>query len=170
MCWIKDNIVCFGGDLDCIVIVGYLVGGYIVVMFVLDLQWLVKVGVLGVVKVVVGLLGLYDFYFFIGCVVEVMGQWFWLQEMQLFIYVCKDVLFMMFVIGIVDMIVCLKNVCNLVVKFKVFGVMVEEKEYVGQGYEDIVMVLLLLFCSKLQVFGDMMVFLNVYFVKVVLFV
>lgn len=52
----------------------------------------------------------------------------------------------------------LYNVVNLIVKLCVFGVLVVYCDYFGLSYEDVVMVLLKLFCGKVLVFVDSVVF------------
>jgi acetyl esterase/lipase len=164
--WTHDNIAKFGGDPNRIAVAGHSAGGYAVAMLALDPQWLAAAGVPGVVKAAVGLSGPYDFYPFTGRAVEAMGQWPRPQETQPLAYARKDAPPMMLVTGTEDTTVRPKNARNLGAKLKALGAMIEVKEYLGLGHEDIVMALSLPFRSKATVLDDSVAFLNAHLAKI----
>jgi acetyl esterase/lipase len=163
--WTRDNIARFGGDPDRIAIAGHSAGGHTVAMLALDPQWLAKAGAPGAVKAAVGLSGPYDFYPFTGRAIAAMGQWPRPQETQPLAYARKDAPPMMLVTGTEDTTVRPKNARNLAAKLKALGATVVEKEYAGQGHEDIAMALSLPFRGKSPVLGDSVAFLNAQLAK-----
>ena len=158
--WTKDNIARFGGDPTRIAIAGHSAGGHTVAMLALDPQWLAKAGAVGAVKAAVGLSGPYDFYPFTGRAIAAMEAWPRPQETQPLHYARGDAPPMMLVTGTVDTTVRPKNARNLAAKLKALGATVEEKEYAGQGHEDIAMALSVPFRGKSSVLDDTVAFLN----------
>ena len=163
--WTHDNIAKFGGDPARIAIVGHSAGAHTVAMLALDSRWLANVGAPGVVKAAVGLSGPYDFYPFTGRAVAAMGQWPRPRETQPLNYARADAPPIMLVTGTVDTTVRPKNARNLAAKLKRLGATVEEKEYAGQGHEDIAMALSLPFRRKASVLDDSVTFLNAHLAK-----
>ncbi len=163
--WTRDNIARFGGDPDRIAIAGHSAGAHTVAMLALDPQWLTRAGAPGAVKAAVGLSGPYDFYPFTGRAVAAMGQWPRPQETQPLAYARKDAPPMLLVTGIDDTTVRPKNARNLAAKLKAVGAVVEEKEYAGQGHEDIAMALSRPFRGKNNVLADSVAFLNAHLGK-----
>ena len=158
--WTKDNIARFGGDPTRIAIAGHSAGGHTVAMLALDPQWLAKAGAVGAIKAAVGLSGPYDFYPFTGRAIAAMGTWPRPEETQPLHYARGDAPPMMLVTGTVDTTVRPKNARNLAAKLKALGATVEEREYAGQGHEDIAMALSVPFRGKSSVLGDTVAFLN----------
>ena len=163
--WTRDNIARFGGDPNRVAIAGHSAGGHTVAMLALDPQWLAQAGAEGAVKAVVGLSGPYDFYPFTGRAVAAMGKWPHPQETQPLAYARKDVPPMMLVTGTDDTTVRPKNARNLAARLRAVGAVVEEKEYAGQGHEDIAMALSQPFRGKNNVLADSVAFLNVHLAK-----
>jgi len=163
--WTRDNIARFGGDPDRIAIAGHSAGAHTVAMLALDPQWLARVGASGAVKAAVGLSGPYDFYPFTGRAVAAMGQWPRPQETQPLAYARNDAPPMMLVTGTDDTTVRPKNARNLAAKLKAMGAVIEEKEYAGQGHEDIAMALSRPFRGKNNVLADSVAFLNAHLGK-----
>lgn len=163
--WTRDNITRFGGDPDRIAIAGHSAGAHTVAMLALDPQWLARAGASGAVKAAVGLSGPYDFYPFTGRAVAAMGQWPRPQETQPLAYARKDGPPLMLVTGVDDTTVRPKNARNLAAKLRAIGAVVEEKEYAGQGHEDIAMALSRPFRSKSTVLADSVAFLNAHLAK-----
>ena len=95
-----------------------------------------------------------------------MGAWPRPQETQPLAYARKDAPPMMLVTGTVDTTVRPKNARNLAARLKALGAPVEEKEYAGQGHEDIAMALSLPFRGKSPVLEDTASFLNAHLAKV----
>ena len=158
--WTKDNIARFGGDPTRIAIAGHSAGGHTVAMLALDPQWLAKAGAVGAIKAAVGLSGPYDFYPFTGRAIAAMGTWPRPEETQPLHYARGDAPPMMLVTGTVDTTVRPKNARNLAAKLKALGATVEEREYAGQGHEDIAMALSVPFRGKSSVLDDTVAFLN----------
>jgi acetyl esterase/lipase len=129
-------------------------------MLALDRQWLMKAGAQGAVKAAVGLSGPYDFYPFTGRAIAAMGQWPHPEETQPLHYARADAPPMLLVTGTIDTTVRPKNARNLAARLRSLGAPVEEREYAGQGHEDIAMALSLPFRGKAPVLDDSVSFLN----------
>lgn len=157
--WTHDNIARYGGDPKRISIAGHSAGAYAVAMLALDRQWLDAVGAPGAVKAAVGLSGPYDFFPFTGRAIAAMGGWPRSRETQPINFVRPDAPPMMLVTGTVDTTVRPKNARNLARRLKEVGAAVIEKEYAGQGHEDIAMALSLPFRNKAPVLDDTSAFL-----------
>ncbi len=157
--WTEDNIAKYGGDPKRIAIAGHSAGAHSVAMLALDPQWLAAAGAPGAVKAAVGLSGPYDFYPFTGRAVAAMGKWPKPAETQPLTYARKDAPPMMLVTGTTDTTVRPKNARNLFKALKAVGADVVEKEYPGQGHEDIAMALSLPFRGKATVLDDSSAFL-----------
>lgn len=157
--WTHDNIARYGGDPERISIAGHSAGAYAVAMLALDRQWLEAVGAPGAVKAAVGMSGPYDFYPFTGRAIAAMGEWPRPRETQPINFVRPDAPPMMLLTGTVDTTVRPKNARNLARRLKEVGAAVIEKEYAGQGHEDIAMALSLPFRKKAPVLDDTSTFL-----------
>ncbi len=157
--WTRDNIARFGGDPARIGVMGHSAGGHTVAMLALDPQWLAAVGAPGAIKAAVGLSGPYDFLPFTGRAVEAMGGWPRPMETQPIAYARKEAPPMMLVTGTEDTTVRPKNARNLSAKLIAMGAVVVEKEYAGQGHEDIAMAFSRPFRSKSSVLDDSAAFL-----------
>ena len=159
--WTHDHIADYGGDPNRIAISGHSAGGYAVAMLALDRRWLRQAGVSdGTVKAAVGLSGPYDFLPFTGRAIEALGQWPRPIETQPIHFARADAPPMMLVTGDADTTVRPRNARNLAVRLKALGATVVEKDYAGQGHEDIAMALSLPFRRKATVLDDVVAFLR----------
>ena len=164
--WTHNHIAEFGGDPDRIAIAGHSAGSHTVAMLALDPQWTAKAGLApNTIKAAVGLSGPYDFYPFTGRAVAAMGSWPNPQETQPLHYARADAPPMLLVTGTTDTTVRPKNARNLFAKMKAMGARVEEKEYAGQGHEDIVVALSVPYRGKAPVLDDSVAFLNAHLGK-----
>jgi acetyl esterase/lipase len=159
--WAHDHIAEFGGDPEKIAIAGHSAGGHTVAMLALDPRFLEAQKLpRDTIKAAVGLSGPYDFYPFTGRAIDAMANWPKPQDTQPIHFARADAPPMLLVTGTTDTTVRPRNARNLAAALKAVGAPVEEKEYLGQGHESIVMALSLPFRGKAPVLDDSVAFVN----------